>query len=74
VNWSPLEVALVPAGVVTVTSTVPLPGGEVAVHELANEQDTPLAATEPNLTAESTVKPVPMIATLVPPAGGPTLG
>ena len=31
VNWSALEVAVVPAGVVTVMSTVPVPAGETAV-------------------------------------------
>ena len=34
-NLSALEVAEVPLGVVTVTSTVPVPAGEVAVMEVA---------------------------------------
>ena len=34
-NWSADEVAEVPPVVVTVTSTVPLPAGEVAVIEVA---------------------------------------
>ena len=32
VNLSPVTIALVPLGVVTLTSTVPVPAGEVAVR------------------------------------------
>lgn len=66
--------ALVPLGVVTVTSTVPLPAGEVAVQVLDAEQDTPVAGTEPNLTVESIVNPLPVIVTVLPPEGDPAVG
>ena len=42
-NWSAGEVAEVPPGVVTVTSTVPLPAGEVAVIEVAESTVTLVA-------------------------------
>jgi hypothetical protein len=51
VNWSAELVALVPDGVVTVKSTVPLPGGDVAVIEFPvplTVKD--VAATLPNFT------------------------
>jgi len=35
VNWSAGDVTLVPSGVVTVTSTVPVPAGAVAVSDVA---------------------------------------
>ena len=35
VNWSPATTELVPPGVVTATSTTPVPAGEVAVMEVA---------------------------------------
>ena len=67
-------VALVPLGAVTVTSTVPVPAGEVAVIELPEVTVKLVAAVEPNLTAVAPAKPVPVIVTEVPPAAGPTLG
>ena len=64
---------LVPAVVVTDTSTVPLPGGEVATIVVG-----PLAvivpAVPPNLTAVAPAKLLPVIVTLVPPALGPLVG
>ena len=39
-----------PLGVVTVTSTVPVPAGEVAVIDVALLTVTPVAAVVPNLT------------------------
>ena len=42
-NWSAADVADVPPGVVTVTSTVPVPAGEVAVIEVAELTVTPVA-------------------------------
>ena len=71
-NRSALPVALVPPAVVMVTSTVPVPAGEVAVHEDA-EQDTPVAAVPP----KATLPPVrfdPFTVTAVPPAAGPLDG
>jgi hypothetical protein len=71
-------VVLVPAGVVTVTSTVTpkVPAGEVAVQVMPPEvwQDTLVAGVEPKLTVESGVNPVPVMVTAVPPPGGPALG
>jgi hypothetical protein len=74
VNWSLDEVAEVPPGVVTVTSTVPaLSAGEVAVMEPATSFVT-LAVVVPNLTAVAPPRLEPVIVTLVPPAVGPELG
>jgi hypothetical protein len=65
----------VPAGVVTVTSTVPepIPFGETAVIDVA-EFTVTLALAAPNLTAVAPVKPVPVIVTVVPPLGEPWFG
>ena len=63
-----------PPGVVTVTSTVPVPAGEVAVIWLALLTLKEPAALPPNLTAVAPVKLVPVIVTLVPPADGPVFG
>jgi len=72
VNWSAALVALVPPLVLTVTLTMPLPAGEIAVHEVA-EQDTPLAGAEPNDTLPPD-RPDPVTVTAVPPAAGPLDG
>ena len=72
-NWSADEVALVPSGVVTVTSTVPVPGGAVAVIEVA-ESAVIVAGVEPKSTEVAPDRSVPVIVTLVPPAGGPVDG
>jgi len=75
VNRSAAPVALVPpADVVTVTSTVPLPAGEVAVIEVALLTLNEVAAVLPNLTAVVPLKLVPVIVTLVPPVVGPKFG
>ena len=55
-NWSALLVALVPLAVVTVTLTVPVPAGEVAVQDEA-AQDTPVAAVVPKATLLRQVRP-----------------
>jgi hypothetical protein len=74
-KWSAEEIALVPLGVVTLTSTVPLvAGGETAVIELAELTVKPAAALAPNDTAVASVKLVPAIVTLVAPLAGPDLG
>src|SRR5437588_1116299 len=65
--------ALVPAGVVTVTSTVPVPAGDVAVIDVGEATVKPAFAA-PNLTAVAPPKLLPEIVTAVPPAGGPLLG
>ena len=68
-------VALVPPGVVTVTSTVPaLPAGAVAVTCEALTTVTLVATFEPNSTAVAPVRLVPVIVTVVPPAVGPRTG
>ena len=59
---------------VTVTSTVPLPAGELAVIEVAELTVTEPAAVPPKLTVSPEAKPVPVIVTLVPPATGPLVG
>lgn len=66
---------LVPPGDATVTSTVPaVPGGEVAVIEVAEVTLKPAALVEPNFTVVAPPNPVPVIVTDVPPAAGPLLG
>jgi hypothetical protein len=74
VKRSAAVVALVPLGVVTVTSTVPVPGGEIAVIEVALFTVKDLALALPNLIAVVPVKLVPVMVTLVPPAVGPEFG
>ena len=59
--------ALVPASVVTVTSTVPTPAGEVAVIWVALSTVKEPAALLPNLTAVAPEKLVPVMVTLLPP-------
>ncbi len=64
--------ALVPPAVLTVTSTMPAPGGEVAVQLVAT-QSAEVAA----LVAKATVAPagsVPVMVITVPPAAGPDVG
>ena len=63
-----------PLGVVTVMSTVPLPGGEVAVIWVALLTVKEPAALLPNLTAVAPEKLVPVMVTLVPPCIGPVFG
>jgi uncharacterized membrane protein YfcA len=74
VNWSFVPVALVPPAVVTVTSTVPAePPGEVAVMDESPLTVKP-AEVAPKCSALAAVKPVPLTATVVPPAVGPEVG
>ncbi|MEY9227938.1 hypothetical protein ABIF78_000261 [Bradyrhizobium japonicum] len=58
----------------TLTSTAPVPAGEVAVIEVAELNVKPAAAVPPNDTAVTPVKFVPVIVTTVPPACGPAVG
>jgi hypothetical protein len=74
VNWSAAPVALVPLGVVTVTSTLPLPAGETAVIEVAELTVKLVAFFSPNLTVVAPLRLVPVTVTDVPPAVLPTLG
>ena len=73
-NWSAADVAEVPPGVVTVTSTVPAPAGEVAVIEVAELTTKLVALVTPNFTAVAPVRLVPVIVTDVPPVVGPEVG
>ena len=63
-----------PARVVAVTSTVPLPGGDIAVQEVDEGQVTLVDAAPPKLNVASVVKPVPVTTAVVPPPGGPADG
>src|SRR5882672_8601645 len=75
VNWSALPVADVPAGVVTVMSTVPgAPLGESAVICPALLTVKLAALAAPNLTPVAPVKLVPAMTTDVPPAAVPVTG
>jgi hypothetical protein len=74
VNWSAAEVALVPPSVMIVTSTVPVPAGEVAVMLVSDITLYLEDATVPNLTVVAPVNPVPVIVTDVLPVEGPLAG
>ncbi len=75
VNVSPAEVAEVPAGVVTFTSTAPAAcAGEVACTDVALTKLNAAAAVPPNDTPVTPVRLVPVIVTTVPPAIGPDVG
>src|SRR5512141_1665307 len=73
-NWSALLVRLVPAGDVTVTSTVPEPAGLVAVIEVSELTVKSAAGVPPKLTAVAPVSQAPVMVTDVPPAAGPPEG
>lgn len=66
--------ALVPPGVVTVTSTTPVPGGTVAEMEVAEATEKAAASAVPNLTDVAPRKSVPLIRTVVPPDSPPRNG
>ena len=72
VNWSFVEVAVVPAGVVTVMCTVPTAlADDVAVICVALLTVKLVAFVLPNFTVVAPMKFVPVIVTLVPPVVGP---
>ena len=73
-NWSAALVALVPPGVVTVTSTVPVPAGAVAVMPVALLTVKLAAAEAPKLTALAPVKPVPVTVDRGAAGVGPEVG
>ena len=73
-NWSAGIAGLVPPAVVTVTSTVPVPAGEVAVIEVALFTVKVVALFPPNFTAVAPLRFVPVMVTLVPPVVGPDVG
>jgi len=67
--------ALVPFGVVTVTSTVPaVSAGETAVILVAESATKLVAPIAPNFTVIAPLKLVPVIVTVVPPPTGPLAG
>ena len=72
-NWSADEVAEVPLGVMTVTSTVSfsVPGGETAVTEVSLLTVTFVAAVLPNQTLTVSLRYEPVIVTVVPPRTDP---
>jgi len=74
VYWSAELVALVPPAVVTVTSTVPVPAGAIAVSDVLLATTTPVAGVEPNWTEVAPVRLVPVTVTLVPPVVVPLVG
>src|SRR5438067_473483 len=73
-NWSTAPAGVVPPGVVTVTSTAPVPGGDTATIEVAELTVKLLASADPNLTAVAPMRSVPLMVTEVPPASPPLLG
>src|SRR5947209_5014680 len=74
VKRSPAFVGEVPDGVVTVTSTVPVPAGDTAWIVVPDSIVKLVASLGPNLTAVASVRLLPEIVTVVPPADGPLLG
>ena len=65
----------VPVEEVTVTCTIPDPGGVVAVIEVPEDPTlTSVAGAPPNETVESAVNPAPVIVTEAPPLALPELG
>ena len=73
-NRSTELVGLVLVDVVTVASTVPVPGGDVAVIWPELTTWTLVAPFDPNLTAFAPLRLFPVIVTPVPPAVGPDDG
>src|SRR5262249_8438128 len=63
-----------PSGFVTVTSTLPKPGGVVAVSWVLDTKDVFTEALFPNLTVAPTWKPCPLSGAGVPPENGPEDG
>jgi hypothetical protein len=77
VKRSAALVALLTPPTVTVTSTVPVPAGLVALQLVAEAQLTLVAAAVPKraIVAPGPVaNPVPVIVTAVPPPAGPLAG
>lgn len=69
--------AMAAPSTVAVTGTAPAPAGEMAVHIVELEHETPVAALAPNkndVLPGATSKPRPMNVAVVPPAAGPVVG
>ena len=73
-NLSAALTALVPPAVVTVTSTVPLPAGAVAVMVVGVLIVKVAGLPGPKSTALAPVRFVPVMVTVVPPDVGPEVG
>ena len=73
-NWSVAVAAEVPAGVVTVMSTVPVPGGLVAVTWVPESTVNVVAAAAPKRTPVAPVNLLPVMTTRVPPPVVPRAG
>lgn len=75
-NLSKVDVALIPEGVVTSTSTGPevVVVGDAAVMDVGEFTVKLVASIDPKATAVAPVNPVPVMATDVPPAIGPEAG
>ncbi len=74
---SPALVGEVPTELVTVTSTLPLPGGAVAtitVPPLSEAAAYEVAGVDPNMTALAPPRWVPAMVTAVPPEATPNCG
>ncbi|GAA1303921.1 hypothetical protein Psi02_45060 [Planotetraspora silvatica] len=65
---------LVPLSALTVTLTVPVPAGVMAVNCVLEPTTTPEAAFPPNRTAVTLTNALPVIDTDVPPAVDPWFG
>jgi hypothetical protein len=76
VNWSAVEIALVPAVVVTVTSTVPIAcAGLVTVIEVSVLMTTLVPGAVPKCTTKPVLLNwVPVMVTVVPPNVDPIFG
>ena len=71
---SAADLADVPPAVVTVTSTLPVPAGDVTVNVVALTNVTLVPGVAPNWTVATTLNPVPVTVTAVPPLAGPPEG
>ena len=71
--WSASETKEVPVGVVTVTSTVPFPGGTTATMVVGDSTEKLSAGVDPKETALTSTKFVPVIVIELPPIEAPEL-
>ena len=74
-NWSAELFVEVPALVLAVMSTVPVPAGDVTEHDVAVAQAMFVPAALPKeMVVPPVTKLVPVMVTAVPPAAGPDVG
>src|SRR4051794_35640367 len=74
VKRSPALGELVPPGVVTSTSTTPVPGGETAVIDSTDSTANLRASVAPKRTALAAARFVPLMVMVSPPAWAPLAG